>query len=831
MRPASTRSYRALLVMAAWLVAPVPALAAWPNSAYLGLPVCTASDQQQLSTAVPDGSGGVILVWEDSRFLQTFDLFAQHVTAGGVLDPNWPVSGLAVCLSHHADNPIAISDGAGGAIAAWEDKRAGTFDIYAQHILPSGVVDPAWPVDGTVLCSAASDQLLPTLVSDGSGGAIVTWMDYRPGATTDVYAQHVQANGVVDPSWPTNGRAICTAANFQQAPTIASDGSHGAIIAWSDSRSSVSYDIYAQHVFASGTVDPAYPVDGLPVCTSPGDQIWPVIVPDGNHGAIIAWFDRRNSVDYNIYAQHVIQAGTADPGWLGNGNVLGAAAGDDEYPVIASDGVGGAFVAWMNLGLAANWKVLVQHVLPTGALDSGWPANGLAASAATGDQKNPMIVADGLGGAFIAWQDLRAVTNWDIYGQHVIPGVGLDATFWPLNGKAISIAAGNQFSEGTFGTAYSGLASDGAGGLLAAWHDYRASGTSDIYAERIARFAYVGTPEAEIVGVSDVLNDNGGKVKLSWNASYLDLNSDPNLAAYDVLRSVPAAAALARLQRGARLVNRPEDLVGAGTGPLFVTHANAQAYYWEYLASVNALHYLSGYSYLAPTTGDSTGAGNPTTAFLVVARNSSGSVFWPSRPDSGYSVDNLAPAAPAPFTAVYLSGATDLHWGANREPDLAGYRLYRGSTADFVPDPGNLIAARSDTGYVDPGAAGSYYKLSAIDVHGNESPFALVGPSTTLDVSGGEPPVLAFAPISPNPSTGTTALQFSLPRAARVTLAAYDASGRSVRKLVSAVEPAGARGLAWDLRDDSGRAVGPGIYFLRLEAEGRELTQRLVVLR
>ena len=110
--------------------------------------------------------------------------------------------------------------------------------------------------------------------------------------------------------------------------------------------------------------------------------------------------------------------------------------------------------------------------------------------------------------------------------------------------------------------------------------------------------------------------------------------------------------------------------------------------------------------------------------------------YWSSAPDSGYSVDNLPPVAPAPFTGNFSAGATHLHWGENREPDLAGYRLYRGSSAGFVPGPGNLIAAKPDTGYSDAGPAGNYYRLSAVDIHGNESGFALLTPANTSDVGG-----------------------------------------------------------------------------------------------
>src|SRR5216117_3092139 len=95
----------------------------------------------------------------------------------------------------------------------------------------------AWPSDPSVnvpLCTAAADQRFPTIVSDGAGGAIVTWTDQRDTIATgsDIYAQRVNAAGV--PQWAANGVALCTAANDQVAPTIASDGAGGAIATWTD---------------------------------------------------------------------------------------------------------------------------------------------------------------------------------------------------------------------------------------------------------------------------------------------------------------------------------------------------------------------------------------------------------------------------------------------------------------------------------------------------------------------------------------------------------------------------------------------------------------------
>src|SRR5262249_4721421 len=115
---------------------------------------------------------------------------------------------------------------------------------------------------------------------------------------------------------------------------------------------------------------------------------------------------------------------------------------------------------------------------------------------------------------------------------------------WPLDGRALCTATNDQHTPV--------IATDGAGGAIVTWFDYRAgTPTTDLYAQRVARFGYLGTPEAEITEVKDVPNDNGGRLKLAWNASYLDPALDPNLAAYDVYRSVPPNISAAARARGA----------------------------------------------------------------------------------------------------------------------------------------------------------------------------------------------------------------------------------------------------------------------------------------
>ena len=94
-----------------------------------------------------------------------------------------------------------------------------------------------WTADGVAVCTATDHQEWPVICSDGSGGAIITWMDSRSGYA-DIYAQRVDGSGAV--KWTADGVAVCTATPNQYYPTICSDGAGGAIITWSENRSAPS---------------------------------------------------------------------------------------------------------------------------------------------------------------------------------------------------------------------------------------------------------------------------------------------------------------------------------------------------------------------------------------------------------------------------------------------------------------------------------------------------------------------------------------------------------------------------------------------------------------
>jgi len=152
--------------------------------------------------------------------------------------------------------PTIASDGAGGAIVAWQDDGGGgLFDILARRVNAAGA--PQWE-EPVIVCAAAWEQVAPTTISDGAGGAIITWQDRRNVATIDdIYAQRLNGSGVAQ--WMPNGVAVCTAAVDQWTPLIVSDSGGGAVIAWPDRRTAATtqFDIFALRIDPDGLVPTA----------------------------------------------------------------------------------------------------------------------------------------------------------------------------------------------------------------------------------------------------------------------------------------------------------------------------------------------------------------------------------------------------------------------------------------------------------------------------------------------------------------------------------------------------------------------------------------------
>jgi hypothetical protein len=379
-----------------------------------GIAVCNLAGDQASAQIVSDGIGGAFIAWVDYTTGTEGDIYAQRVSSFGTAQ--WTLNGKPICTAPGNQGVYGLPltcDGAGGLIIAWDDERAGTnWNIYAQRVNSNG--DAQWITNGVTICADAGDDNFPKIVSDGAGGAIIAWVGDRAG-DSNIYAQRINRYGT--PEWTANGITICDAPSEQYSSQIISDGAGGAIIVWRDFRNGISKDIYAQRVNGSGNVQ--WTTNGVLVCGAAGDQQNPQIENDAAGGAIITWQDARNgSGNDDIYAQRVNSTGSIQ--WLSNGVTVCAASNSQVSPIIAITDTGEAIITWNDYRVSLpDLDVYTQKLNSSGVVQ--WKTDGALVCDIPGAQAyNPKIVSDGNKGALIVWTDARhGLSNTDIYSQRI----------------------------------------------------------------------------------------------------------------------------------------------------------------------------------------------------------------------------------------------------------------------------------------------------------------------------------------------------------------------------------------------------------------------------
>src|SRR5688572_4638017 len=181
--------------------------------------------------------------------LLTIHCFLLHAQWNYDSLTNTPVS---TGLNKYSSHPAILSDGSGGYYVVWQQANGGTSinDLYAQHFNANGT--PLWAANGIVICNLPSNQLWPSMVSDGSGGIIIIWQDNRT-PNHHIYAQRVNAAGNI--LWAANGVRLTDSFGEELGPVAVSDGAGGVIVGfWRIEIAGGESNIIAQRINSSGTI-------------------------------------------------------------------------------------------------------------------------------------------------------------------------------------------------------------------------------------------------------------------------------------------------------------------------------------------------------------------------------------------------------------------------------------------------------------------------------------------------------------------------------------------------------------------------------------------------
>jgi len=763
-----------------------------------GTQVSFTLGEVQSMVMTDDGAGGAIVAWHEHVDGVGYAARIQRIDRRG--DLRWDPDDL-ILEAHYADAIAVASDGAGGAIVAWCEHEGSDEDILIQRVDHEG--NMLWTPGGVVVAGTSYNERNPVMCEDGIGGAFIVWQDDRSG-TYDLRIQRFDRNGLT--SFPPNGVPVSETAGYKMEQCIVPGAAGSAIILWRDQRNA-NDDLYAQKFDTTGV--PLWTVD-TPVCTESSIQSYPRMIPTEAGGAIVAWTDGRNGKS-DIFAQAIRPTGGVY--WTADGVEVCAHIYAILWPGgLVSDGHNGAIVTWYD-ARNGNLDIFAQHLVDKGGARP-WGDDGLPVCVTTGSKSNLAIVPDGEGGALIAWKDYRSLAHNEIYAQRLY---GNGAPQWTLDGEPVIAGGENDLGDLQ-------LLPDPGRGMLLAWLDDFHILARDIYAYYFTLDGLPLIPEPRILSVDDVPGDEGGWVRLHVRAAPYD---DPEafydiVTGYNIWRMIPAG--LAAYAVGNRLSAAEAAAIGLPPGD------------WESLGFHGAMM-LQDYYFTVPTRTDSTDGSTAVEYYAVSAHTTTPTVVHVSEVGEGYSVDNLAPGMPPALAGEqsFDPAGLDLTWDRVVAGDLSHYAVYRGTDESFVPDQGSLIGSPSGAGWFDAGwswEAGYWYKVSAVDRHGNESVFAVLGPDM---VTGDDPsplPDAAFlAQNWPNPFNPSTTIAFGLAERAHVSLRVYDAAGRLAATLAEGTLPAGNHAIEWDGRGADGIPAASGVYFYRLRAGAFEETRKMILLR
>ena len=250
---------------------------------------------------------------------------AVLVLAPAPASAGWSPTPTPIRLTSSAIPVIAcVSDGAAGAYVAWQEESSpGSGILRTQHVLPTGDLDPAWPADGIVACSDVGPRSEIGLVADPAGGCYAWWLAGSGTSTATLRVRRIGSDGTPDVRWPASGKSLGT--------TLAS---------WR-----------------------------------------PSVIPDGSGGLYASWSSSSFAeTGNNALVARLGPTGAAPAGWSPLVRAMGSLPDVNLSPAIARAADGGVFCVWARWSsdsTALPHAFCAKRLMPSGALASGWPLDGL----------------------------------------------------------------------------------------------------------------------------------------------------------------------------------------------------------------------------------------------------------------------------------------------------------------------------------------------------------------------------------------------------------------------------------------------------------------------
>ncbi|HJN18867.1 MAG TPA: hypothetical protein QGH10_25430 [Armatimonadota bacterium] len=403
------------------------------------------------------------------------------------------ISGVLVIAACLGLTSAALSD----AVVAFEVWPAGEsdeidVDIYAQRMSTGG--EPLWGGSEDPVAVAASGHIetSPAVLPLDDGAVLVAYqLEFIEGdhkGDADVYAQLIDADGVSVWNDGESPVPIATSLAWESGPVVIGDGEGGAIIVYEWSEDGGDSDILAQRIGPDG--EGIWNDGDTPsiIASSDRPERDPVVVSDGEGGALIVFVWDGPDGNSDVMAQRV----TSDGIVLWN---EGAQAADvsatpmrETHPVAVSDGRGGALVAFELEFIEGKYKgdvdIMAQRISGDGVRMWNGGDEPAVVSSGSGIERRPVVVSDEQRGVIVAFEyeplEGEYAGDIDILAQRLGP---TGRPLWSDGERSVTVSSSSQLERMAHAVA------DGVGGMFLVFeHEFRGGdhgGDIDIFAQRL----------------------------------------------------------------------------------------------------------------------------------------------------------------------------------------------------------------------------------------------------------------------------------------------------------------------------------------------------------
>jgi hypothetical protein len=191
------------------------------------------------------------------------------------------------------------------------------------------------------------------------------------------------------------------------------------------------------------------------------------------------------------------------------------------------------------------------------------------------------------------------------------------------------------------------------------------------------------------------------------------------------------------------------------------------------------------------------------------------------------------PKPPEDLAGNAAGSTVTLTWSANPEPDVNGYNIYRSDISGYPYVKLNDVLV-TDTTYIDTAVLGGntyYYVVTACIRANAESRYSAEETVIVTSVQEITDSDIGYLLRFASPCRGNASIMFGLREHCYVRLAIYDVLGAETRTLINGQKNSGTYSIIWNGRDDSGRQLPSGVYFIKLAATEYSETKRILLIR